>query len=935
MTATERPAPARIQRFEILEELGAGGMGTVYRARDPQLEREVAIKVLHAETPAPPELSWERTVDLRAEARETASDSLLAEARVMARLSHPNVLPVFEAGLHDGAVFLVVELVEGTNLRAWLRERPPAERVRDALVQAGRGLAAAHARDIVHGDFKPDNVLVGRDGRVRVADFGLSQLARRPTLVRDSGAIGTPDYMAPELLRGGERSKSSDVFAYARSFAEATSGVAPQAATVDLLEAVTPHARTLLAAALSDEPARRPALETLVAALEGARARRRSALVVLGLGAGLAAAGVAALVWSRGDTAPACSLDEAGPPWTMERRIAVLRAVGANAGEVVALIDRKHAEIDEARQRTCAASTRGELTAAARATRESCLHRREIELDAIVTRIVETPMAAVPAGDAVFGMASISGCDVITAPPLVIPPAVVEPVVRRYLFASDLRGAKEQLVAFTEIARDADALGEPELVARSEIMRGFRLRSLDRSTEAIEAFRRGHQRAMEISAFDIAAAALSERANMVSGTGDFAAAESLVSLALELFDKPGVQMWTQARLLLASARNNRMRAHFTDGLAQAQRGRELLTRSGRLPQFVELPLRQEQLRCLRGLGGRPADSLALAQDTVEYARKALGEQAANYGVTLGDLARELYDSRRREEAVEIERRAVAVATRNYGATHSDTLRSRSQLAGYLMTINEYQAGRDEILAVLAASEGNLAARDRRPFLLHALAEADYNLGEYDEAMRLMQQAVEEELAIRGTTHPLTTGRVRTLLFYALELGRREEARAALQRVERAYAERTETPKDDVLSARYYVAEIALQDGKPADAEAVAREALLGFRELSIDKTENVAEMYDILARALVAQRRGAEALAAAEASIAIARSLSLREDAIAIRQVTWIEAAMSLGRTADARSLAASVRELLARYPGQPRARATIARLATKLGLPR
>src|ERR1043165_4083719 len=132
----------RIQRFEVVAELGTGGMGTVYRARDPQLQREVAIKVVALRGSPPPELSSQRTLDLRAPAM--TNEDLLAEARVMAQLSHPNLLPVFEVGLDGGEVFLVMELVEGCNLRAWLRRRPARAEIERAFAQAAAGLDAAH-----------------------------------------------------------------------------------------------------------------------------------------------------------------------------------------------------------------------------------------------------------------------------------------------------------------------------------------------------------------------------------------------------------------------------------------------------------------------------------------------------------------------------------------------------------------------------------------------------------------------------------------------------------------------------------------------------------------------------------------------------------------------------------------------------------------------
>src|SRR5262249_15207062 len=146
-----------IGRYVLLRELGAGGVGVVWAAHDPELERDVAIKLLR--DPAP---RW---------------DALIAEARAMARLRHPNVVTVHDAGRADDRVYLVMEIVDGANAASWMRApRTVAERVR-VIVEAGHGLAAAHAAGIVHRDFKPSNILVDQRGAARVTDFGLARAA--------------------------------------------------------------------------------------------------------------------------------------------------------------------------------------------------------------------------------------------------------------------------------------------------------------------------------------------------------------------------------------------------------------------------------------------------------------------------------------------------------------------------------------------------------------------------------------------------------------------------------------------------------------------------------------------------------------------------------------------------------------------------------------
>src|SRR5690606_13243080 len=246
-------------------------------------EREVAIKVLaHPQVvsrDSPHDLSHHDTLDLE-HSRAPYGADLLAEARMMARLSHPNVLAVYEVGFADGALFVVMEHIEGCDLATWLAAPRPLDDILHVLAQAGRGLAAAHARGIVHRDFKPENVLVGRDGRVRVADFGLSHLVHAipAGLVRLDVAAGTPAYMAPELLRGEPAKPASDVFAFAMTAAEAL-GCPPKASPGErdrrLRErGVSTRLRFAIASGLAEQPNARCSLGVLLASIEAVTSTR-------------------------------------------------------------------------------------------------------------------------------------------------------------------------------------------------------------------------------------------------------------------------------------------------------------------------------------------------------------------------------------------------------------------------------------------------------------------------------------------------------------------------------------------------------------------------------------------------------------------------------------------------------------------------------------
>ena len=297
--------PPTIARYDLRAPLGSGGMGSILRAYDPKLQREVALKLLSAD----------RMGDATTRAR------LVQEARAMARLSHPNVAMVFEVGEASGHVFVAMELVEGRNLRQWLDERPrPWRDTLELFLQAARGLAAAHAKGLIHRDFKPDNVMIDLEGRARVVDFGLAcepsdhatlddpddlelpDDLRGVDLTTTGTLLGTPAYMSPEQWTRGPVDARSDQFSFCVSLWEALCGQRPFPGTGlgELMDAVThgrlSAARTgtvpsrilrALRRGLAVEPEQRwPDMNALIAAL---RPRSYRGLLTLGAG-GLALA---------------------------------------------------------------------------------------------------------------------------------------------------------------------------------------------------------------------------------------------------------------------------------------------------------------------------------------------------------------------------------------------------------------------------------------------------------------------------------------------------------------------------------------------------------------------------------------------------------------------------------------------------------------------
>ena len=415
----QRNAERKVSRFVLLERVGSGGMGTVYAAHDPQLDRKVAVKLLGGSGGG---------------ATSAASDAgrMLTEARAMARISHPNVITVFEVGEHeeDGAepvVFVAMEFVRGRTLRKWvLQERPTPAQIVAAYADAGQGLAAVHAAGLMHRDFKPDNVMISDDdGRVQVMDFGLArggatidgdateasidQAASSfvADLTRTGRVAGTPAYMAPEQLSGGELDHRADQFSFCVALYEALYGARPYPGTTPnevaaaVLRADDPpepprgvvprRVRAAIRRGLSPIPDERwPTMAQLVGQL-APRSRRRA----LWVGVAVGTAGIAWGAFESVTQAPPCQDGQAefGDAWNAEAAARIDEAYAkvdadyarAGAAKVGATLDayREHwiSEHESACEATHVAGSQSEERLD---RRMRCLERRRREVDAII-----------------------------------------------------------------------------------------------------------------------------------------------------------------------------------------------------------------------------------------------------------------------------------------------------------------------------------------------------------------------------------------------------------------------------------------------------------------------------------------------------------------------------------------------------------------------
>jgi hypothetical protein len=441
-----------VGRYKLLELVGRGGMGVVWGAWDPELERKVAVKLVD-------------------QLRPTARDRIVAEARALAKLSHPNVVPVYDVGVVDDRVYLVMEWVVGENLRAHLAQKRAVAHVVDVYAQAARGLAAVHAAGLVHRDFKPENAMIGRDDRVRVLDFGL---ARADV---DDGAraevAGTPRYMAPEQLAGATPTPAVDQFALCTALRE----------SLDALGEPPRWLAAICARGTAAVPADRFAsMDELVRALgrDPARVLRRRVLA----GAALAATAAAfAIGRAADDEACTTAPPPAIAPGALARIGAHLDQLGPFAAgqrpALLAVLDEHQRGWTAAHRAACVAHDRGALTTRLYERRLTCLARAAASL-AGTAEILEHataesfPDARVAAG-ALVDPSLCARVDESLVPP---PPAADEArvrtaaaaVERARIFATAARSDAEQVA--TAARTTAEATGYAPVLARALLVEG-------------------------------------------------------------------------------------------------------------------------------------------------------------------------------------------------------------------------------------------------------------------------------------------------------------------------------------------------------------------------------------------------------------------------------------------------------------------------------
>ena len=577
----------KVGRYRVIERAGAGGMGVVWSAWDPELHRGVALKLASSGDDAD-----------RARARD--------EGRALAKLSHPNVVPIYDVLEHADGVFLVMELVKGETLRHAARAQTPLQIVR-AYRQAGEGLAAAHRAGLIHRDFKPDNAILGADGRVRVLDFGLAHEVAPDGAAEGATIAGTPRYMAPEQRTGAPLTAAVDQYALCVALREALTergaGATKQRAGTDGAEAPARGAiprwlAPILARGTAEAPGDRyPSMDALLhaLALDPATRRKRGALIGVGAVAAIAVAGAFTL-GRAGQAESPCEGGRAllAPSWNPARRAAIAERLAALATpyaaevapRVLTRLDDYAAGWIDLHRASCKAHRRDEISSDLLDRRVGCLARRRAALAAVGELATAVASDGLPGLVIAVGeLPDLSACDddhaLLSPVPLPAPTQAAE--------AAAIADAIARIDVERDAGRDADAARDADatltraialayrpLVARARLARGRVALSAGRDDRGAADFEAAAREALAVGDDPLAIEAYARQVWAAGTTGDPVRATDGLPLVEAITDRAGDRARFARALLhmnvggVALARGDRGTAHLAFERARAE-----------------------------------------------------------------------------------------------------------------------------------------------------------------------------------------------------------------------------------------------------------------------------------------------------------------------------------------------------------------------------
>jgi eukaryotic-like serine/threonine-protein kinase len=882
----EDAVPVRLGRYTLLERLGAGGMGTVYAAWDAKLDRKVALKLLR------PDAARDAA---RARAR------LLREAQALARLSHPNVVAVFDVATWAAAddpdrthVLLAMELVPGTTLGGWLgaASRHWREILR-MFAQAGRGLAAAHAAGIVHRDFKPANVIVGDDGRARVVDFGLADVrtadsepsaptqassassgrlddddhaSREVAVAHSTIAIaGTPRYMAPEQHEGRAIDPRSDQYAFCVSLWEALHGEPPwRAATMPELYAAKlafgervaadsrapAWVRRTLVRGLQPEPAaRHPSMDALLAELDRDPARRLGRVAL-----GLVVVGSVGTAVALAVRSPSAACEEGASRiagvWDGTRADEIAGAFAATSVPYAETtwqsarheLDEWASEWIDAHRHACESHRRGEASDELLDLRMTCLEHRRERLRALVDVLASADAGTVErAVNAVQRLPGVARCADATALRQQTPPPEdpEEAAVVRAL---------ERRLADAEAALDA----------------GRHAAALELADGVLADYERGG-----IDYRIVLADARQLRGDALSWLGRSTEARDELEAAAIVAQEGGSDLRFATACAALVWEVGELLGEHAAAEDWAALGRAAVTRAGGDPEAERLLL--NNLGAMRTTQGEFAEARELLEDARALVERTWGAEDHRAFVAEVNLANVELQIGEHTAAAERYERAVAMGTALLGDTHPRVLIARGNLVSALSEGGQRTRALTEAREIVEIQESSLAPGDPQlAFSLQTLASLETNQSRHADARAHAERA----LAIFDASQAGEQFAMLPLVVLGrsqLGLGDVAQARRSFERA-LAIGERVHGPDHfEVAAVRVELGQLELDEGRLDAAETqwlAARRILAPFAGLGRERGLTALYLADL------ADVRDQHALAVAWGSVAFAETIA-------------------------------------------------------------
>ncbi len=889
-------------RYVVLDRVGKGGMGVVYRAYDPELERSVAIKLM-------------RVGKASEDRREQARSRLLREAQALAKLNHPNVIAVHDVGTFHGDVFIAMELVEGRSVARWLKEEQRSRKqILELFVAAGRGLAAAHDAGLIHRDFKPNNLIIGDDGRLRVLDFGLAKavelsgseeaeeravILESPTPIDTTGdrllgapltqagtVLGTPKYMAPEQLTGRAVDERTDQFSFCIALYEALYGERPFAGATmrDLALAVTSGKvraapggrrvpawlRRVLLRGLSPHPDDRyPSMHELLAALgRDPGLRRRRVAGVVGVAA-LAGAALFGLFREQHRQVCQDARDRLAGVWDEPTKAAV-RERFVKSGrpyaedsyqEVVKLLDRYTDRWVAMHTEACVAThVRGDQSAQLLDLRMGCLDRQLHRVQALAQLFARQADAAVVdrAVEAASQLGDLEVCaddEFLTA--AIQPPvdraarARVDDLRRRLDEVSAQRAAghyQQGRDAISKIVAEARQLVYPPVLAEALLLEGTLAEDLGDLAAAEAALDETITVAAQARDDRLAARAWNQLLWVVChDQARYADAPTLELGATAAVARAGGDRGLYAALLNAIAAVPYGQGKYREALGYYQRVLKL-REGGAEPNQLEIAAVRDNIGLVYDKLGEYQEARRYHEQALALREQALGRDHPLVASTLNNLGINAERQGRFDDARKAYERSLAIKEKALGADHPGLAGTINNLGNVYYQKQEYDLAVPYFERAVKMKERLYGPDHPRVGLsLDNLAAALIAEGKHREAVPLLQRSLAISEKALGADHPDVAYALTSLGEAYLGLG---QPRAAVEPLERALRLRraAEVQPGDLAETRSALARALWASGRDRGrARRLAHAARDGFEQAGPSGEPGLAVIRDWLA----------------------------------------------------------------------------------------